>query len=179
MILHSLFEKARYGQLSFQFGHPPGQRMSLLNIYLKANQPRARWKRLDTAQILKRFYFCERSLVISCSAWLPRIQQLEMKTMLPYFSWQNAETANDLRDRVFELRFPSVSPNIGMRSVRSVMPTAKLPTTLITGGFITQDQSESVSCLPMALARIRSSVASVRLNSPVMRPACIARIRSH
>jgi uncharacterized ferritin-like protein (DUF455 family) len=81
--------------------------MTLLNIYLKANQPRARWKRLDTAQILKRFYFCERSLVISCSAWLPRIQQLEMKTMLPYFSWQNAETANDLRDRVFELRFPS------------------------------------------------------------------------
>jgi len=81
--------------------------MSLRNTYLKADQPRARWKRLDTAQILKRFYFCERSLVISCSAWLPAVQSLEVKTMLPYFSWQNAKTANDLRERVFELRFPS------------------------------------------------------------------------
>jgi uncharacterized ferritin-like protein (DUF455 family) len=81
--------------------------MSLPNVYLKADQPRARWKRLDTAQILKRFYFCERSLVISCSAWLPHIQELEIKTILPYFSWQNAKTANDLRERVFELRFPS------------------------------------------------------------------------
>jgi len=81
--------------------------MSVLNTYLKADQPRARWKRLDTAQILKRFYFCERSLVISCSAWLPHVQSLEIKTTLPYFSWQNAKTANDLRNRVFELRFPS------------------------------------------------------------------------
>ena len=85
----------------------PLQRMSFLNIYLKADQPRARWKRLDTARILKRFYFCERSLVISCSAWLPHIESLEIKTMLPYFSWQNAKTANELRNRVFELRFPS------------------------------------------------------------------------
>ena len=81
--------------------------MSLTNTYLKADQPRARWKRLDTAQILKRFYFCERSLVISGSAWLPHIERLEVKTILPYFSWQNAKTANDLRERVFELRFPS------------------------------------------------------------------------
>jgi uncharacterized ferritin-like protein (DUF455 family) len=85
----------------------PLQRMSLLNIYLKADQPRARWKRLDTARILKRFYFCERSLVISCSAWLPHIESLKIKTMLPYFSWQNAKTTNELRNRVFELRFPS------------------------------------------------------------------------
>ncbi len=85
----------------------PRQSMSLTNTYLKADQPRARWKRLDTAQILKRFYFCERSLVISGSAWLPHIERLEVKTILPYFSWQNAKTANDLRERVFELRFPS------------------------------------------------------------------------
>ena len=26
---------------------------------------------------------------------------------IPYFCWQNAETANDLRERIFELRFPS------------------------------------------------------------------------
>src|SRR5260221_6384413 len=84
----------------------PRQSMSLANTYLKADQPRARWKRLDTAQILKRFYFCERSLVVSGSAWLPHIEQLEVKTMLPYFSWQNSKKANDLRKRGFEFRFP-------------------------------------------------------------------------
>ena len=35
--------------------------------YLPGNQPRARWKRLETAQILKRFFFCERSLIITAS----------------------------------------------------------------------------------------------------------------
>ena len=63
--------------------------------------------RLDTAQILKRFHFCERSLIISCSAWLPHIGGVEQKTMLPLFSWQNARTAHELRDRVFELKYPS------------------------------------------------------------------------
>jgi hypothetical protein len=43
--------------------------------------------RADTVQILKRFFFCERSL--------------------PRFIWQNAQTAHALRERVFELRFPS------------------------------------------------------------------------
>jgi len=68
---------------------------------------RARWMRLDTAQILKRFYFCERSLVVSCSAWLPCIAPLEIKTLLPLFAWQNTETAHQLRNRVFELRYPN------------------------------------------------------------------------
>jgi hypothetical protein len=38
--------------------------------------------RLGTAEILKRFYFCERSLVIGCSAWLPLIGAIEPKTLL-------------------------------------------------------------------------------------------------
>jgi hypothetical protein len=76
---------------------------------LQGLHPRARWMRLGTAKILKRFYFCERSLVISCSAWLPLIGALEPKTLLPLFSWQNAQTANDLRERTFELRYPSRS----------------------------------------------------------------------
>jgi uncharacterized ferritin-like protein (DUF455 family) len=63
--------------------------------------------RLDTAQILKRFHFCERSLVVSCSAWLPYLAPIEQKTLLPLFSWQNAQTAHELRERVFELRYPS------------------------------------------------------------------------
>jgi hypothetical protein len=81
--------------------------MSLTNIYLRGDQPRARWKRLDTAQILKRFFFCERSLIVGASAWIPHVQDLDIKLAIPYFCWQNAETANDLRERIFELRYPS------------------------------------------------------------------------
>jgi uncharacterized ferritin-like protein (DUF455 family) len=81
--------------------------MSLATLYLRGEQPRARWKRLDTAQILKRFFFCERSLIVGASAWIPHLQYLDVKMAVPYFCWQNAETANDLRERVFELRYPS------------------------------------------------------------------------
>jgi uncharacterized ferritin-like protein (DUF455 family) len=63
--------------------------------------------RFGTAQILKRFHFCERSIVLSCSAWLPHISLIEPKTLLPLFSWQNVQTAHELRERVFELRYPN------------------------------------------------------------------------
>jgi hypothetical protein len=81
--------------------------MSSTNIYLRADESRARWKRLDTAQILKRFFYCERSLIIGASSWIPHLHDLDVKMVVPYYCWQNTETANDLRDRVFELRFPS------------------------------------------------------------------------
>jgi hypothetical protein len=76
-------------------------------VYLPGERVRARWMRLDTAQILKRFFFCERSLLVSMAAWLPSIGPLDIKTELPRFIWQNAQTADALRDRVFELRYPS------------------------------------------------------------------------
>jgi uncharacterized ferritin-like protein (DUF455 family) len=63
--------------------------------------------RLDTAQLLKRFFFCERSLLVSEAAWIPAIAALEVKIGLARFIWQSAETAHALRNRVFELRFPS------------------------------------------------------------------------
>jgi Protein of unknown function (DUF455) len=63
--------------------------------------------RFDTAQILKRFFFCERSLLVSQAAWIPAVAPLDIKTGLARFIWQSAETANALRNRVFELRFPS------------------------------------------------------------------------
>ena len=63
--------------------------------------------RVDTAQILKRFFFCERSLVISQAAWLPLIAPIEIKAAFPRLIWQSAQTASALRQRVFELRFPS------------------------------------------------------------------------
>jgi Protein of unknown function (DUF455) len=75
--------------------------------YLLTERPRARWMRFDTAQILKRFFFCERALLVSEAAWLPLIASIEIKTELPHFIWQSAQTAQALRERVFELRFPS------------------------------------------------------------------------
>jgi uncharacterized ferritin-like protein (DUF455 family) len=75
--------------------------------FLVIAQARARWMRLDTAQLLKRFFFCERSLLLGYSSWIPRVAPLEIKTGLAHCLWQNAETAHALRNRVFELRFPS------------------------------------------------------------------------
>src|ERR1700732_222584 len=81
--------------------------MSSNSPFLLTSQPRARWMRFDTAQILKRFFFCERSLLVSQAAWIPAVAPLDIKTGLARFIWQSAETAYALRNRVFELRFPS------------------------------------------------------------------------
>ena len=81
--------------------------MSQASEFLLTSQQRARWMRFDTAQLLKRFFFCERSLLVSEASWIPAIAPLEIKTSLARFIWQSAETANSLRERVFELRFPS------------------------------------------------------------------------
>src|SRR6202167_1801237 len=81
--------------------------MSQASEFLLTPQHRARWMRFDTAQLLKRFFFCERSLLVSEAAWIPAIAPLEIKTSLARYIWQSAETANSLRERVFELRFPS------------------------------------------------------------------------
>jgi hypothetical protein len=81
--------------------------MAKASEFLSNPQPRARWMRLDTAQLLKRFFFCERSLLVSQAAWIPAIAPLDVKTGLARFVWQSAETAHALRNRVFELRFPN------------------------------------------------------------------------
>jgi hypothetical protein len=44
---------------------------------------------------------------VSEAAWIPTIALLDIKTGLARFIWQSAETADALRNRVFELRFPS------------------------------------------------------------------------
>jgi len=75
--------------------------------YILTKQPRAKWMRLDTAHLLKRFFFCERALLIGQAAWIPWIAPLEIKIGMARSIWQNAETAHALRERVFELRFPS------------------------------------------------------------------------
>ena len=81
--------------------------MSEASNYLLSQQARARWMRFDTAQLLKRFFFCERSLLVSQAAWIPLIAPLDVKIGMARVIWQSAETAHALRERVFELRFPS------------------------------------------------------------------------
>jgi len=81
--------------------------MSHLSEFLLTAQERARWMRWDTAQLLKRLFFAERSLLISQASWIPAIAPLDIKINLARYVWQSAETANALRERVFELRFPS------------------------------------------------------------------------
>ena len=81
--------------------------------YLPGEHPRARFLRLDAATVLKRFYLCERSLIISQSAWLAGIAALEAKMTLPRFTWQDTLTAHALRERVFELRYPRRMLEIG------------------------------------------------------------------
>ena len=81
--------------------------MSHASEFLLTPQLRSRWMRFDTAQLLKRFFFCERSLLVSEASWVPAIAPLEIKTSLARHIWQSAETAHSLRERVFELRFPS------------------------------------------------------------------------
>src|ERR1700751_4658679 len=77
------------------------ERMPESSEFLLTSEQRARWMRFEPAQLLKRFFFCERSLLISEASWIPAIASLEIKTGLARFLWQGAETAHPLRNRVF------------------------------------------------------------------------------
>ena len=82
-------------------------------VFLPGDNERGRWMRLDAARILKRYFFCERSLILSQGGWLAGIAAFDVKTLLPVFFWQDAMIAHALRERVFELRFPSRMMEIG------------------------------------------------------------------
>lgn len=63
--------------------------------------------RLDSAEILKRFYVVERELARSAAGWVPGTARLEGKAALSLICWQSTLAADALRTRVFELRYPS------------------------------------------------------------------------
>jgi uncharacterized ferritin-like protein (DUF455 family) len=67
---------------------------------------RARLLRLDTATALRRFWHLERALIISLGGWVPSVACLETKAALAEAAWRSSLTADELRERVFELRFP-------------------------------------------------------------------------
>jgi hypothetical protein len=74
--------------------------------YLPGHNARARLLRLDAAEIFKRLFFYERSLILSQAAWLTNLAPFEIKTTLPRLLWEDAMTAHALRERVFELHYP-------------------------------------------------------------------------
>jgi Protein of unknown function (DUF455) len=64
-------------------------------------------ERLDTAQTLSRLFYAEQALVLDCGASIPRAPRLEAKAELAQAAWESALAADALRERVFELRYPS------------------------------------------------------------------------
>jgi hypothetical protein len=77
------------------------------NTLLPAKDPRARLMRYDTAVILKRFFFVEESLVRSQAGWIPATAPLMLKLTFARLLWEDSQTAEAMRQRVFELRYPN------------------------------------------------------------------------
>ena len=75
--------------------------------YLTIKNERAQLMRYDTAVILKRFFFCERSLLISEAGWIAGTAPLLLKIKYAKMMWEDAQAADAMRTRVFELRYPS------------------------------------------------------------------------
>src|SRR5690348_9146849 len=74
---------------------------------------RARPMRLDAGAIVKRLHFLEEALVRSCAGWIPAVHSIEGKALLARVAWETSLTADSLRERVFELRFPSRLMEVG------------------------------------------------------------------
>lgn len=81
--------------------------------YLPGQRDRAKYMRFDVARILKRFFFCERALIPAQAGWIAGLAPFEVKITLPRHFWEDALTANELRNRIFELRYPSRFLEIG------------------------------------------------------------------
>jgi hypothetical protein len=64
-------------------------------------------ERLDTAQTLTRLFYRERAVTLAAGGWIPRVPLLESKAELGRTAWESALAADALRERVFELRYPS------------------------------------------------------------------------
>ena len=69
--------------------------------------------RLDSAIVLKRFLFLERAVIVAAAAWVPAVERLESKALLARSAWEDAETARSLLNRIFELRYPDRTLEVG------------------------------------------------------------------
>jgi hypothetical protein len=77
--------------------------------------------RLDTATILTRFFSLEEALTRGVAGWIPALHRLESKAALARLVWEDALTANALRDRVFELKYPSRLLQLGADAPLAVL----------------------------------------------------------
>ena len=64
-------------------------------------------ERLDTAQRLTRLFYREQAVTLACGGWIPLVAPLEQKAELARTAWESALAADALRERVFELRYPT------------------------------------------------------------------------
>jgi hypothetical protein len=64
-------------------------------------------ERLDTAQLLTRLFYREQAVTLACGRFVPFVAPLEQKAELAQTAWECALAADGLRERVFELRYPS------------------------------------------------------------------------
>src|SRR5262245_66692495 len=63
--------------------------------------------RLDTAQALTRLFYLEQAIALGAAAAIPHVAPLEQKAELARVAWESALAADALRERVFELRYPT------------------------------------------------------------------------
>jgi hypothetical protein len=68
---------------------------------------------LESAAILKRFFFCEEALIRGMAGWLAAIAPFKVKVTLPRHIWEDALVAGELRQRVLELKYPNRLMDIG------------------------------------------------------------------
>jgi hypothetical protein len=73
---------------------------------LPVEPARARLMRIESAALLTRWLHLERALVIACAGWVPAARRLETKALLARTGWQGSLTAEALKQRIFELRYP-------------------------------------------------------------------------
>jgi hypothetical protein len=69
--------------------------------------------RLDAGHVLKRLHFLEDAIVRACAAWIASVHAIETKALLAKIAWQSSLTADALRERVFEIRYPSRLMEVG------------------------------------------------------------------
>jgi hypothetical protein len=75
-------------------------------LQMPSTDSRARLMVEDSANLLKRYYFVQRALVLMQAGWVPGTEHWQSKLLLPEFLWQDALVARELRQRVLELRYP-------------------------------------------------------------------------
>jgi uncharacterized ferritin-like protein (DUF455 family) len=73
---------------------------------LQANDERGRLMRKDTAELLSRIFFAQRSLVIGQAGWVASLERIEEKSAQARILWEDSLAAGDVRDRILELRYP-------------------------------------------------------------------------